>query len=158
MHLSLTESSHSAQPSLTSISAPSSESTTLTGALPTASPNSTSPQPSLHLLQNTALAAVSCQNGDRWIIIQNMTGSLRGLYSITTNGHTSPWAAYSKDLNLTATRPNTPISASCAVISPGSESVDGTISAGLYVSRYISASYISSYTSIRRRTEQIVSI
>ena len=113
----------------------SSQSTSLSAPAPTASSNSTIPKPTLNLMSNTAVVALSCENGDRWIITQNMTGALRGLYSNMTNGHTSPWTTFSKDLNFTSTRPNTPISASCISISPNSESFNGFPSAGLYVSR-----------------------
>ena len=105
------------------------------------------------LMSNTAIAAVSCESGDRWIITQNMTGSLRGLYSNLTDGNPSPWVVFTKDLNLTSTRPNTPISASCTVIPPNQESVDGTISAGLYVSEDTSALPVESTFMLLERTK-----
>ena len=124
----------SEQPPPATSSTVSSQSTSLSASAPTASSNSTSPKPTLNLMSNTAVVALSCENGDRWIITQNTIGAIRGLSSHTINGHTSPWAIFSKDLNLTSTRPNTPISASCVSISPHSESINGFPSAGLYVS------------------------
>ena len=133
-------------PALTSTA--SSQSRSPSGAVPTSSLNSSSPKPQLQLMTKTALAAVSCENGDRWIITQNITGSLRGLYSNTTNRH--------KDLNLTTTIPNTPISASCVVISPDQGSDGETISAGLYVSASTICNHCRILYSLLKQTKHLI--
>ena len=79
----------SEQPSPAISSTVSSQSTSLPAPAPTASSGSTSPKPTFNLMSNTAVVALSCENGDRWVITQNMAGALRGLYSNTTNGHIS---------------------------------------------------------------------
>ena len=66
-----------------------------------------------HVASNTAIAGTTCENGDRWIFVQDDTGQIRGMKS----SFPSPsWESSAQVHNFTGVRAESPLSASCVAI------------------------------------------
>ena len=78
--------------------------------------NSTSNQPPVRatIASNTSVAAASCDNGDRWVFLQDVVGNIRGAHFTFS---TSRWTVASDALNFATPQLQTGLGASCANIS-----------------------------------------
>ena len=75
-----------------------------------------SPTSTLTILTNSSIHAISCESGDRWIFLQDLTGSIKGLHSQDSRTLNPSWEKFPEKLNSITAKPRTPLSASCVSI------------------------------------------
>ena len=78
------------------------------------------------ILQQTAVAATSCADGDQWVFMQDIAGNIRAAQYSNSN---SSWRFATEQHNFTAAKIGTPIGASCVNITE-----DVGLDLGTYVS------------------------
>ncbi|MCJ1385406.1 hypothetical protein MMC17_008529 [Xylographa soralifera] len=97
----------------------------------TSPPLSTSVGSAYSLLNDTAIAATTCANGDRWVFLQDTAGIIRAFQNMAL---TSDWNKTSISFNFTNALVGTALSASCIDISGVQQGLDTSLTAGQYMS------------------------
>ncbi|MCJ1395582.1 hypothetical protein MMC18_008468 [Xylographa bjoerkii] len=97
----------------------------------TSAPSSPSVSSGYSLLNDTAIAATTCTNGDRWIFMQDTAGIIRAIQNLAS---TSEWNKTSTSFNFTTALVGTALSASCIAISGVQQGLDTSLTAGQYIS------------------------
>ncbi|MCJ1242397.1 hypothetical protein MMC14_010405 [Varicellaria rhodocarpa] len=108
--------------------------------------NSTSNQPPVRatIASNTSVAAASCDNGDRWVFLQDVVGNIRGAHFTFS---TSRWTVASDALNFATPQLQTGLGASCANISALEDASDDVGSETL-----ISLVYLNNSNALQQST------
>ncbi|MCJ1471659.1 hypothetical protein MMC13_000299 [Lambiella insularis] len=82
------------------------------------------------LQANTSLAAVTCDNGDRWVFLQDINGQIRGAQYSSSAGS---WSVSSNAYNFAIPAPGTGLAASCSNASALGDGNPGLVISLIYV-------------------------